>query len=100
MNRPMTATGTAYTLLPDADARYAVAHYSGVAFVYWGDETEPDDDTDWSGYEVPTGRVIMVMVGDDARHSIDPADCTVLPDDDYCPGCGQVGCGAYAAGES
>lgn len=85
-----------YTLLPDPDARYSVAGYGGVAFSYFGDETQPDEDTEWSGFEVPTGRVVMVMVGDDHRFSIDPADCTVLSDDDYCPGCGQIGCKAYA----
>jgi len=87
---------TAYALLPDADARYRVAGYDGIAWSYWGDETQPDEDTEWSGYEIPTGRVVMVMVGDDRRFSIDPDDCTALADDDYCPGCGQIGCTAYA----
>jgi hypothetical protein len=86
-----------YTLLPDKDARYSVSDYRGVAFAWWGDETAPDEDTEWSGYEVPTGRVVMVMVGDDRRFSIDPDACTILHDDDYCPGCGQIGCTAYAA---
>ena len=81
----------------DYDARYTVKGYDGIAFAYIGDETEPDADTEWSGIEVPTGRVVMVMVGDDRRHSIDPEDCTALADDDYCPECGQVGCKAYAA---
>lgn len=92
------ATDTAYTLLADTDARYRVAGYDGIAFRWYGDETAPDEDTEWSGYEVPTGRVVMVMVGDDRRYSIDPADCTILADDDYCPGCGQIGCTAYAIG--
>ena len=89
-----------YTLLPDADAAYRVASYPGIAWHWYGDETEPDDDTEWSGYEAPTGRVVMVMIGDDRRHSIDPDDCVMIAEDDYCGGCGQIGCGAYAVGES
>jgi len=89
---------TTYTLLPDPDARYRIAGYDGIAWHYLGDETAPDEDTEWSGYETPTGRVTMVMVGDDRRHSIDPSDCTALLDGDYCPSCGQIGCKAYAEG--
>lgn len=84
-----------YTLLPDPDTRYSVAGYRGIAFAWYGDETVPDEDTEWSGYEAPTGRVVMVMVGDDRHHSVDPADCAPLAEDAYCAGCGQVGCHAY-----
>ena len=95
MARTSTAD-TAYTLLPDPDAAYRIDGWDGIAWHWYGDETEPDEDTEWSGYEVPTGRVLMVMIGDDRRYSIDPADCAILADDDYCPSCGQVGCKAYA----
>lgn len=44
--------------------------------------------------EVP-GRVLAVMVGDDHRHEVDVEDLALLPDDGYCPGCGQTGCGHY-----
>lgn len=74
----------------DDSTRYKVDGYDGVAFSYDGDETKPDADTEWSGIEVPTGRVLMVMVGDDHRFSIDPADVTPIGEDDYCPGCGQI----------
>ena len=74
----------------DADTRYKVEGFGGVAFFYDRDETKPDADTEWSGIEVPTGRVLMVMVGDDYRHAIDPADATPIGEDDYCPGCGQI----------
>lgn len=33
------------------------------------------------------------MVGDDRDFVIDEANVTVLTEDDYCPGCGQIGCG-------
>lgn len=80
----------------DDDARYAVDGYDGVAFYVAGPETMPDEDTEWSGYEVPTGRVLMVMVGDDRLHAVDPDELTKLDEDAYCSGCGQIGCGAYA----
>lgn len=35
---------------------------------------------------------IMVMVGDDRRHHVDRHDITPLDDDDWCGGCGQIGC--------
>lgn len=75
-----------------ADA-YSVKGYSGIAFRVYGWETEPDEDTHWSGCENRTGRVIAVMIGDDRRHSVDPDDLTPLDDLAYCLECGQVGCG-------
>jgi hypothetical protein len=71
---------------------YCVRGYAGVAFYVLGWEIEPDEDTEWSGCEVRTGRVLAVMVGDDQRHSLDPDDVTELPREDYCAGCGQIGC--------
>lgn len=74
-----------------ADA-YSVRQYPGIAFRVYGWETEPDEDTVWSGIENRTGRVIAVMVGDDCRHSVDLEDITELPREDYCGECGQIGC--------
>jgi len=72
---------------------YRVAGWSaGVAFYVLGWETEPDEDTEWSGYEVRTGRLVVCMVGDDALQSEDPDDVTALADDAFCSECGQVGC--------
>lgn len=65
---------------------------SGVAFYVRGWETEPDEDTEWSGYETRTGRIVVTMIGDDARHTVDPEDLTPLDRRDYCGECGQVGC--------
>jgi len=75
----------------NADA-YTVKGYEGIAWHVWGWETEPDEDTEWSGYEVRTGKLICVMVGDDRRFSIDPEDVQPLSEDEYCGSCGQVGC--------
>jgi hypothetical protein len=64
----------------------------GIAWRVDGFETEPDGDTEWSGYEVATGRVLAHMIGDDREFSFDPDDLTPLDDLDYCAECGQIGC--------
>ena len=75
-----------------ADA-YTVKGYRGIAFYVLGWETEPDEDTEWTGMETRTGRVLAVMVGDDYRHSVDPEDLAPIAREAYCGGCGQIGCG-------
>jgi hypothetical protein len=72
---------------------YRIAGWGAIAFRVLGWETKPDEDTDWSGYEVRTGRVLAVMVGDDYRHSVDPDGLTPLASDEFCHSCGQIGCG-------
>jgi hypothetical protein len=91
--------------LLDPNKHYTVAGYEGIAFYYVGDEMETyweyygdeneDGDTDYyeEECEAPTGMVLMVMVGDDRKHSIDPEDVTELPEDAFCRSCGQIGCG-------
>ena len=76
----------------DADAYTVKGWGAGVAWYVMGWETEPDEDTEWTGYEVRTGKLICTMVGDDRRFSIDPEDVTPLDREDYCGECGQVGC--------
>jgi hypothetical protein len=71
---------------------YSARGYAGIAFRIGGWETEPDDDTEWSGFEVRTGRVIAIMVGDDRPHSFDPSDLTPIDRASYCGECGQIGC--------
>lgn len=75
-----------------ADA-YKVAGHSGIAWSVLGWETEPDEDTEWSGCENRTGNLVCVMVGDDHKWSFDPSDVTPLADHEYCHECGQIGCG-------
>ena len=48
-----------------ADA-YTAQGYKGVAWSVMGWETEPDEDTEWSGCEVRTGRVVAIGV----RHRV------------------------------
>jgi len=75
----------------NADA-YTVKGYRGIAFYVLGWETEPDEDTEWSGHENRTGNVLAVMVGDDHRHKVDPEDLIPIDRKDYCGECGQMGC--------
>jgi len=71
---------------------YTARGWAGIAWRVLGWETEPDEDTEWSGQEQRTGFVVGHMVGDDALHRFEPADLTVLDREEYCSVCGQVGC--------
>jgi len=64
-----------------------------IAWYVRGFQTEPDEDTEWTGYEKRTGMLVCTMVGDDGLHLFDPDDIEVLPREDYCGECGQIGCG-------
>jgi len=75
----------------NADA-YTVDGYSGIAFRVLGWETEPDEDTEWSGYESRTGRVVARMVGDDRNFTFDTDEIHAIDRADYCGECGQIGC--------
>lgn len=73
---------------------YSVDTYKGVAWHVMGWEVAPDDDTEWSGFYVRTGKVVCIMVGDDRLFAFEPERVSALADDAYCRGCGQMGCGA------
>ena len=70
-----------------------IAGWDGIAFRVYGWETEPDEDTEWTGDEVRTGDLVVCMVGDDHLHVVDPDDVQELAREDYCSECGQIGCG-------
>jgi len=76
-----------------ADAYEADGWGSGIAWYVLGWETEPDEDTHWSGYEVRTGNVVAVMVGDDRRFAFEPDDIQPIDPESFCRDCGQIGCG-------
>lgn len=87
---------------------YTVAGYKGIAFYVTGYETvtreidafwiDEDGDVEQVGtgefetVELSDGKLKMVMVGDDREHLVDREDITPLPDEQFCGGCGQVGC--------
>lgn len=94
----------------DMDSTYRVERYKGVAWritgykqvltteSFWvkdqyGDDLhvelgEWEDDTE-------SGIVLAHMVGDDRIFELYIDELIELNEDEYCPGCGQVGCGAY-----
>ena len=74
-----------------ADA-YRAQGYLGVAWCVLGWQTAPDDDTEWSGIEKRTGRVVAVMVGDDRHFTFKPEELTPIARREYCGECGQIGC--------
>lgn len=74
-------------------AAYKVRGHEGIAWYVLGWETEPDEDTRWSGYEVRTGQLVAVIVGDDRYFTFDESDITPLDRREYCGECGQIGCG-------
>jgi hypothetical protein len=41
-----------------------------------------------------TSRAIVVMVGDDRKFTVDMDDLSPIEDEEYCHGCGQIGCTA------
>lgn len=60
-------------------------------------EGDPDDEASYCYCEPEQvedrSRVVAHMVGDDRDFDFDISDLTPIADDDYCSGCGQVGCG-------
>lgn len=62
-----------------------------------GDETEEpewvEDPTAGEWVANNDGTELRVhMVGDDRRFVVDLHDCTVITEDEFCWGCGQIGC--------
>ena len=76
-----------------ADA-YTVSGYRGIAWYILGWETEPDEDTEWSGCENRTGKIVARMVGDDRDFTFDEDEVIAIHSEEFCSGCGQIGCGA------
>lgn len=72
----------------DLSLRYEYRYMPGVAvrLTMWTDEDGFDHLVDDGGF------VRVIMVGDDAVHTVDPDDLRTLDDLDYCAECGQIGC--------
>lgn len=71
--------------------------YSGATF-----DGDPEDPSGWwtdaptcegEWMPDPEGDLYAAMVGDDEPFPVDAADLAPIADDDYCAGCGQIGCG-------
>jgi hypothetical protein len=76
-----------------ADAYTVKGDKYRIAYRVLGWQTEPDEDTEWSGCENRTGMVVAVMIGDDRRHIVDESDLVPIKREEYCGECGQIGCG-------
>lgn len=77
----------------DFERAYRVTGEPGIAWRAYAYEAEPDHETEWTGYAVPTGRVLAHMIGDDSPRGFEPEALAAIADEDYCGGCGQIGCG-------
>ena len=75
-----------------AGRAYSVKGWKGIAWAVCGWEVEPDEDTEWTGYGVRTGRLVCRMVGDDRDYAIEPRELVAIAREDYCGECGQIGC--------
>lgn len=81
------------------DGRYTIGRTGVAWYVVGRSQRWADYDPDgWSGEgewaDDPDGQLWACMVGDDTLHPVDPDDLTPIADEDYCGGCGQVGCTA------
>lgn len=96
----------------DFDSAYRVDGYDGIAWratgyaTEWTEESWEYDglgDTEDEGsyfYNEPEEiedrtRICAIMIGDDRVFTFDIEDFTAIDEEDYCPGCGQIGCKAY-----
>ena len=80
--------------MSDTDKYYKVADMPGVAWYTLGPVKVRDEDYEWTGIETDDENMVqMVMVGDDRVHHVDKADLTEIDEDEFCHGCGQIGCG-------
>lgn len=84
------------------DVKYRVEGFGGVACRFVGYPQRYEPYTDEEGFvetgegewvdDLDSGRVLVVMVGDDYKHSVLESNCTPIGDTDYCAECGQIGC--------
>lgn len=95
----------------DFSARYRHSDFRGVALRIHGwvktwepytglttdeDGTEFEEEIPGEGEwvdDVAGGRVLVIMVGDDRKYTVDLEDLEPIEDHEYCHECGQIGCG-------
>lgn len=84
---------------PDCGRSGYERDYGGGAVTEAGDPACEHPGMGWNEEPdyVRTGDVVIVMVGDDRRTAVDPADLVALDDTEYCRECGQIGCAHGAA---
>ena len=78
------------------DGAYKHPDYGGVAFRVDGPVMIRDEDYEWSGIEIEDpDKVRAHMIGDDREFTFERDELTLINDDEFCPGCGQIGCTVY-----
>lgn len=83
----------------DFDARYEVEGYGGIAFYLVGyaehEELYFDEFLEQEMLETVEDDTMVraVMVGDDREFIVGVDEISEINDEDYCSGCGQIGCG-------
>jgi hypothetical protein len=88
----------------DFDAAYKVEGYRGIAWYVVGYvkdiQVNPvyDEDDEYTGFDdweevEDRSKVVCIMVGDDRKFTFDIEDLAKLNEEEYCPSCGQIGCG-------
>lgn len=79
----------------DFTKAYKVDGWSGIA--WRADEHAEENLADWSDdepiWERDETRVVCHMIGDDRPFTFGVDELTAINDEDYCSGCGQIGCG-------
>lgn len=79
----------------DFEAAYRVEGYGGVAWHAYSYESVLDENYEWTGIvNYNKERVNCYMIGDDRTFTFDISDLTVIPEDEFCHECGQIGCTA------
>lgn len=53
---------------------------------------DPDGEGEWVD-DIESGQVLVVMVGDDKKYTVDIDDLTKIGELEFCRDCGQIGCG-------
>ncbi len=88
-----------YRIGPTAVAWYLLGYateWTEEEWIYCG-EGDEDDPANYL-YNEPEeiddrGRVRAIMVGDDRVEIVDVDDLELIGEEDFCRGCGQIGCG-------
>lgn len=70
-----------------------VEGHAGIAFFVSRNQNSNQRDEDGEPIPLEDGLLAVVMVGDDHRWIVDADTVSPLDDEDFCHGCGQIGCG-------
>lgn len=73
----------------DFKQAYKAEGYSGIAWRATGYGEAYDEE----GEPYLTDLIKAHMIGDDRDFYFEPSELTPIDEDDYCAGCGQIGCG-------